>query len=162
MHTMRWMIIGMLLCGLATLTGAAKPREMSVQVRNGQVRATPSFLGQIVGTLDYGDRVQIVETQGAWQRIESGKASGWMHESALTKQKIVLAAGDTDVGGAATTEEIAMAGKGFSAEVEAEYRKQNTDIDFAWIDRMETMEVSLKKITDFLREGGVAPVGGAR
>ena len=42
---------------------------MSVQVRDAPVRETPSFLGKVTATLAYADRVEVMETQGAWSKI---------------------------------------------------------------------------------------------
>ena len=48
----------MILLCLAAAAGAADAQKMmSVQVREGLVRATPSFLGRMSGTVFYGDRV---------------------------------------------------------------------------------------------------------
>jgi len=54
-------------------------KEMSVQVKQGQVRATPSNLGKILATLSYGDRVEILEDKDGWIRIvPPGKGPpGW-------------------------------------------------------------------------------------
>ncbi len=43
---------------VAVCAGVALAAPMSVQVRNCKVRATPSQLGQAVGTVDYGVVVQ--------------------------------------------------------------------------------------------------------
>ena len=55
---------------LALVAGAtAKPMSMSLQVRKGDLRSSPSFLGRIVGTAAYGDRFTIAEERGAWRRV---------------------------------------------------------------------------------------------
>ena len=48
-----------------------------------------------------------------------------MHSSALTTKTIVLKAGAENVRTSATGGEIALAGKGFSEEVEKQYKKLN-------------------------------------
>ncbi len=134
--------------------------RMSVQIREGQLRERPSFLGAVVATVAYGDRVSVQREQGPWRHVAFGDKEGWIHESAVTRQRIKLEAGETDVAGAASQEEMALAGKGFSAEVEREYRSRNTQIDFTWVDRMEMMGIPPERLTAFLREGGVTPEGG--
>jgi SH3-like domain-containing protein len=137
-------------------------KEMSVQVKQGQVRATPSFLGKILATLSYGDRVEVLEDKGGWIRIvPPGKGSpGWMHSSALSEKRIVLKAGKKEAEVAASGGELALAGKGFNADVEAEFKRKNKEIDFSWIDRMQAIKVPQEKISAFLREGDLAPVQG--
>ncbi len=156
---MKWMLMGAILLG-ASMSHAAP--EMSVQIREGQLRERPSYLGAVVASVEYGERVNIQQQQGPWRYVASGDKAGWIHESALTRQRIKLEAGEVDVAGAATQEEMALAGKGFSAEVEQEYRSQHAEIDFSWVDRMEKMGVSPERLSDFLRLGGVKPEGGHR
>ena len=138
---------------------------MSVQVKQGQVRATPSFLGKVVGTLAYGDRVDTLEEKGGWIRIvpPGGKAPGWMHSSALSQKRIVLKAGTKEADVAASTGELALAGKGFNADVEVAFKARNRGIDFTWIDRMESMNVPPGRIQAFVQEGKLIPAeGGGR
>jgi hypothetical protein len=141
---------------------AAGDARMSVTVRTGQLRATPSALGTPRQAVAYGDRVSVLTRRGAWfeVRTEAG-ASGWIHESALTKKTVVLTGGGADVSATASGSELALAGKGFNKEVEAKFRADNKDIDFTWVDRMETYRVTELQSVVFLREGGVqVPEGG--
>ena len=139
-------------------------KMMSVQVKTGDVRATPTFLGKIVATLAYGDRVEVLESRESWFRVApAGKgAAGWMHSSALSEKKIVLKAGANDAQVAASGGELALAGKGFNADVEAEFKARNRNLDFSVIDRMQAVDVPQEKIALFLKEGGLASEGGAR
>lgn len=150
---MRKIILGLLVVLAATGVRAA---EMSVQVQTGQLRETPSFLGKVVTTVNYADRVIVVTKQSPWLQVSSpaGK-TGWIHESALTRDRIVLKAGADDVERTASGEEIALAGKGFNSQVEADFKEKNKDIDFTWIDRMETFKVEQAEMNAFLKEGGL-------
>jgi SH3-like domain-containing protein len=157
-------IIWVFIFACLTATAAAEfSKMMSVQIREGQVRAAPSFLGRIVGTVAYGDRVAVESEKQSWSFIRSAdkQIEGWMHRSALTPKKIVLKAGASDVETTVTTQEIALAGKGFNEQVEKEYKTKNPDKDFSWIDRMEQIDVSQEEMRQFLEEGGLFPEGGA-
>jgi len=138
------------------MAGLTQAAEMSVQIQTGQLRETPSFLGKVVSTVSYADRVTIVTKQSPWMQVRSpaGK-TGWIHESALTRDKIVLKAGAEDVERTASGEEIALAGKGFNSQVEADFKEKNKEIDFTWIDRMETYKVDQAEMNKFLKEGGL-------
>jgi uncharacterized protein YraI len=131
---------------------------MSVQVRSSQLRATPSFLGQVLAQMAHGDQVTMREQRGDWVRVQSGTREGWMHSSALTTQTIVLNPGSSDVERAASSSEIALAGKGFSASVEAEYRRQNRGLNYGAVDRMESRKVSVEDLSRFVRDGGLTQV----
>jgi len=135
---------------------------MSVQVKEGQLRSTPSFLGSIVGPVSYGERVETMQTQGDWLEVKSPKnLRGWIHKSALTTKQVVLSPGGK-AQSAASSQEVALAGKGFNADVEAQYRKNNAAIDYTWVDRMETMRVSRDQMISFLDQGKLKPSEGGK
>ena len=135
---------------------------MSIQVKKGEIRSTPSFLGRIVARVSYGDRVYVREKRGSWVKVGlQGKSNGgWIHSSVLTSKKIVLNPGAADVQTSASSDELALAGKGFNKQVENEFKGKNPNINYAWIDRMEKFVVSQKRIKQFLKEGKLAPEGG--
>lgn len=147
---------------MASTTAGDAMKMMSVQVKRGEVRATPYFLGKIVATLSYGDRVEVLASNESWFRVSpQGKGvTGWMHASALSEKRIVLKAGGRDAQVAASSGELALAGKGFNADVEAEFKARNRKIDFSWIDRMQAMKVPPERIAAFLQEGGLVPPQG--
>ena len=144
-------------CAALLATGAWAANEMSVQVRDGQLRNRASFLGAVVGTVAYGDRVTVNQTQAGWCEVSIAGKSGWIHESALTPKKVVLASGTTDARVQSVgSEEVALAGKGFSKEVESEYKKQNPQLDFTWVDWMGQQTVSNDRLVEFLKQGNLA------
>jgi len=154
------MIMAMLTVS-SVLTASAG--TMSVQVKDVPVRATPSFVGKVTGTLAYGDQVEVQQTQGAWSKVVGAGASGWMHTSALSAKKIVLAAGQEHAKVAASGDELALAGKGFNSDVEAQFKAGHKDIDFTWINRMEKIKIPSAEMQGFLKNGGVTPgEGGAK
>lgn len=134
---------------------------LTVQVKQGQVRSTPSFLGSVTATLAYGDKVELIEDKGAWKRVAIRKIKGWMHMSALTTKTIVLQAGKADVKTGATSKELALAGKGFNPKVEGEFKSKNKHLDYAWVDRMEkTFAFKPGQVQTFLKQGQVQPPEG--
>jgi len=146
------------MAALTLSANAAKP--MSVQVRDGQLRSKPSFLGQPIASVSYGDRVTILSKKGDWREVSTGGDTGWIHVSALSKKKIVLKSGDRNVRSGASGEELALAGKGFNADVESKFKTDHRGIDFTWIDTMETYNVSAKEMVKFLDKGNVSPSEG--
>jgi len=135
---------------------------MSIQIKKGHLRTTPSFLGKIIAELNYGDRVSVIETKDPWLKVRSyaKNAEGWLHHSALTSKKIILKPGANDVAQAASSDELALAGKGFSKQVEGEFKTKNPQLDYTWVNRMEQMVVSQEQIEQFLKDGKLAPEGG--
>ena len=150
----KWILI---CCAALMATGAWAAKEMSVQVRDGQLRNRASFLGAVVGTVAYGDRVTVNQTQAGWCEVSLAGKTGWIHESALTPKKVVLASGTTDARVQSVgSEEVALAGKGFSKEVEAEYKKQNQNVDYTWVDWMGQQTVATERLIAFLKQGNLA------
>ena len=161
MRSRRQFWLSLALAGIAAGAFAAGAATMSVQVKNGQIRATPSFLGKVVAPLSYGDRVQVLETQNQWMKVSGpGGQSGWVHNSALTKKTIVMNAGSQDVQTGASGDELALASKGFNSDVEADFKSKNKNIDFTWVNRMEKYKVSPEEMQAFLKEGQVKPSEG--
>ena len=163
MSHFKLILFSFLLVGIFVLPGSAGYQNvLSVQIREAQLRSSPSFLGKIIARLAYGNRVEVLEDLGAWKKVAvpDGKIQGWIHASALTTKKIALQAGKADVKTSVTGGELALAGKGFNATVEAEFKKKNRNLDFTWVDRMEAFKFTTEKIQAFLREGGVIPPEG--
>jgi hypothetical protein len=163
----RWwsaILAGMLLC-TATLA-AADGSTMSVTVKQTQVRATPSYMGKILGLLAYGDKVAVVEQAGApkgWVKITGpdGKLQGWVNVSSLTTKEIALKSSTDKASQTASSGDVALAGKGFNSDVEAKY-KQDQKLDYTWVDKMESWQFTPQQVSAFLTAGGLTEPGGAQ
>lgn len=144
---------------LAIMAGVALAGPMSVQVRNAKVRATPSQLGKAVATVDYGAVVEAGAAQNGWCQVTMPDGTtGWLHESALTKKRIAMSAGTSDAATGVSSDEVALAGKGFNEQVEAKMRADGK-LDYTWVDRMSQFQVTPDQITSFRVQGNLP--GGA-
>ncbi len=141
----------------------AQNQKMSIQIQDGKLRADPSFLGKILGSVAYGDPVTVIKMQDPWffVSVKGGQLTGWIHSSALSEKEIVLRSGAADVRKTASQKEVALAGKGFTADVEKEFKKSNPNLNFTWVDRMEKIVISDQEIGQFIKEGGLSPARGA-
>ena len=154
--------IGIILAAVGLLAAVAQaelPARMQVQVKEGQLRKSPSFLGQIVARLPFGTAVGVVKEQGPWVEVSAGPDQGWLHTSALNSGRGGLSAGGS-VGSSATSDEVALAGKGFDRTVEDAFRQQNPSLDFAVIDRMESFLVTPEEMQAFVAQGELAVATG--
>lgn len=151
----------LLAAACAAAAGETTPLR-SVQLKQAPVRAAASPFSAITGTLAYGDRVLLLEQTGSWCRVRQaidGDAAGWIHAAALTEHHLSLKPGsDTRV--AATSDEVAIAGKGFTAQVESQVQASNAKLDFATIDRMEQIVIPMAELKAFVKTGRLTP-GGA-
>jgi hypothetical protein len=151
---------------LATLAvaAAAAGKVMSVSVESADVRSVPGALSKVVGSLPYTEVVEVLEESGTWCRItaKGGSVTGWLPAKSLAQGRLKLEAG-RDVTGGASEAETALAGKGFTEQVEREYRKKNPKVDFTWVDRMLGFKVRQDDLLVFLKQGGIdSAKGGAR
>ena len=148
-----------LMAGIAWAAG----QIMSVQVRTTKLRARPSFLGATISDISYGTQVNVASRQGPWVKVTGPQGkTGWLHESALSEKELAMVSGGTEAATGASGEEIALAGKGFNDQVEKEYRKQNEDLDFNRVDRMEKIVVTPEQAEAFLAAGQIIPAEGGR
>jgi uncharacterized protein YgiM (DUF1202 family) len=152
---------------VASAAAFADQSKMSVTVQEVKVRATPSALGRIVGSLVYGDRVTVLEQPAdapqSWRKInipEKG-IQGWVSLSALTEKEIKLQAGTQTAEQSASSGEVALAGKGFNEDVEKEYKTEG-NLDYTWVDRMAKYNPPDDEVLAFLQEGGLNTTGGAQ
>jgi len=153
-----------LVLALATSLFAVE-ETMSVQNKTGDIREHPTALGKVLTSVKLGDQVTVLEKKGSWARVTTldGKTTGWIHSTALEKTKRRLAASGTNAETGASTEEASLAMKGFTEQVEKDYKAKHTDIDFTWIDKMGQIKIPTTEVLAFLKEGNVVvPEGGAK
>ena len=154
---MKKFLHGLFLC-LAVLCFTAPPAlalELCVQVKEGKLMEQPSFFARLLKKIPYGRKVESLEEENGWHRIET--PPGWMHASALTAQTVSLNPGQADAKITPDKEELALAGKGFNKKVEAKYRAQGKG-DYKKVDKMEArFNFKQKELAGFLAEGGLKP-----
>ena len=153
-----------ILCAMvfaAAVSFAATATVMSVQIRKADIRETPSFLGKVLTSLAYGDKVTVQSENGAWIQISAAGQSGWVHTSALTKKNIVMKSGE-GAQTSASSGEMALAGKGFNSDVETQFKAGHKDIDFTWVDKMEKIKIPASDIKAFVKEGHLDAQGGVK
>lgn len=145
----------------AAIAVAATASVMSVQVRKAELRDTPSYLGHIVSSLAYGEKVAVQSENGAWVQVTVNGQAGWLHTSALTTKNITIKSG-AGAQTSASSGEMALAGKGFNSDVEAQFKANHKEIDFTWVDKMEKIRIPVSEIRDFTRDGKLSGQGGGK
>lgn len=155
---MRMFWVAAVLAGLLAMPGRAD----TVQVRNAAVRERPSFLGRVAETVGYGEQLEPNAARGPWIQVRrQGRILGWVHRSALTRRTVEFRSGDEVVDPTVSSDELALAGKGFSAEVEARYRVRHGHAGFRQLDQMEQWKIPAEARRTFQKEGGLTPnLGG--
>ena len=135
-------------------------QTLTIMVKETHVRSKPKFYAKSIYRAERGDQLEQMSKSNDWYEVKTPDGhSGWVHSSAVGLKKLDPETGEW-VDSETSAEEVALAGKGFNKEVEAEYRKNHPDLDFTWVDRMEAIDVSEEEMIAFLREGKLGEYGG--
>ena len=152
----------LLVCGVLAVAGLVIAQTVTIKVKETKVRSSPRFYASSIHDAKSGDRLQkIGESQGWYEVITPDGASGWVHSSAVETRKLELSSGEW-VERETSPDEVALAGKGFNEEVEAEYRKTHQELDYTWVDKMEKLEITEAEMLEFLKAGRLGEYGGGR
>ena len=155
--TMRRILACMTALGACLFLATVLPASTMNTIKDAVLRDSPSFLGKPVATLGNGTPIVLMSEEGDWAKVQAGEKQGWLPTSALRAKALSLQMGATRIGTGAQASEVALSGKGFSQESEANQRAKDPSMDFATVDRMESFVVSREDRLAFLkagREGG--------
>ena len=142
-------------CLTLFITGLASAQisrggTLYVAVKTVALKSSTGFFASNRGTLNYGDRVTVLQVNGRYVEVRSASNStltGWTASANLTARQVV--SGNTST---ASAREVALAGKGFNQEVENAYRSQE-NLNYADVDKVEAITVSETDLRQFLEEG---------
>lgn len=149
------MAVLLVVFGAPALSAVTVNDNVAVSVRETQLRATPAFLARITAVIEYGEAVTVLEVRTDWARVrvDSSRAEGWLHTSAVVPPKDVQITRGAGTTGTPTSREIALAGRGFNQTIEREYQA-DTGLDFSRVDRMEENVLPVDDLVVFLDEIG--------
>lgn len=122
-----------------------------------QLYAEPNFSAKALGSVPDGTEVQIIQHTGEWYQVEYQGQQGWLPQQAfpaakkLDLSKLLQGKAVKE----SKTDEVALAGKGFTPEVEASYRQKHPNLNYAQVDQVEKFEVNPSQLQAFQREGGL-------
>lgn len=150
------------LLALLLLPGIARGETMKVTQPNQSLYPDPDFAGTPITPVPQGAEVTVQQQAGDWYKVEYQGKSGWLNRQAFpapsTGSKFNLPG---MLFGApvkeTSSDEAALAGKGFTPEVESSYRQQHPEMKFAEVDRVEAYRVDPAKLQAFIKEGGLKP-----
>jgi len=140
-------------CLVIFVTGLAAAQlsrngTMYVAVKEVTLKSGTGFFANTTGKINYGERVTVLRVDGRFAEVRSASnVTGWTASANLSARQVV--AGTTST---ATAREVALAGKGFNAEVESTYRSQQ-NLNYADVDRVEAITIDENSLRRFLEEG---------
>lgn len=142
---------------LATGVALAAPKvgsAVTIRVMSAKVMKSPKFIGATSGSVSRGDQLTVKEVKGDWYRVE-GSFAGWIHKSNVTEGKIALSSTPGGSGGNVNRDEVELAGRGFTPQVEQQYKQKNPNLDFSHVDAIEKTSVDPTELEAFVTQGGL-------
>ncbi len=141
-------------CLIAAAAYADVGDTLYVNAKEVSVRGGTGFFSGTLGEVYYGDRVTITAEKDKWVQImpESNPSlKGWVSSDVLTKKKIIVRNGQNAVN--ASADELALAGKGFSAEIENSFKGSKGGLRYDLVDQIEQNKVPEQELYTFIVDG---------
>ncbi len=155
-----WFLL-FLLAGLAAGLDSGMAETLRVDRPNIQLYESPDFGSRPLGSVPAGAEVAVQSRTGDRVQGNNQGQTGWVQEIVLAQAKGPgLALPGMLTGGPVQqtkSDEVALAGKGFTPEVEAAYRQKNPGMNYAMVDQVEQFQVNPAQLAAFIREGGLTP-----
>jgi len=144
------------LCLVLFVTGFAAAqisagRTLYVSVKTLTLKSGTGFFDDSNGTLEYGDRVTVIQVDGKFVEVKSAanpSLTGWTPAANLSTKQVTPGSSNT-----VSAKEVALAGKGFNQEVENSYKSQKDNLNYADVDETEEITFREDELKDFLEEG---------
>lgn len=131
-------------------------KMVKVKVQKSTIFQEPNFLSGTVVSVEYGDQLEMLDELKDWIHVKFEGRRGWIHKSSLTSSKFNV--GTIFVGASspsASHDEVAIAGKGFTPEVEDGYKQSHPEMNYAMVDEIESYRVEDDSLRDFIKRGGL-------
>lgn len=151
---MRRFVIICILLSLPVMAAAGK--TVKVKVQKGTLFHEPKFFSKAVASVKYGDRLEMIEQLKDWAYVRFREKTGWIHKSSLTSAGFNLGTIFVGTSSSGTThDEVALAGKGFTPEIERGYKQDHPEMNYALVDEIESYDVKDDSLYGFIEEGGL-------
>jgi hypothetical protein len=149
------LLVGLLLAGLNP--GLAE--TLKVERAGTQLYEAPNFGSTPLGTVPSGADVAVLSRSGDWVQVNYQGKTGWLHKTAFPQATGMRMPGLLTGGPVRETksDEVALAGKGFTPEVESSYRTKHPEMNFAQVDKIESFKVAPAALQAFIKEGDLKP-----
>jgi hypothetical protein len=155
-----WVVL-FLLVGVLVSLNPGLAETLQVERAGTQMYQSPNFGSTPMGSVPSGAEVAVISRTGDWLQVNYQGKTGWVHKTAFPQ----AASAGVKMPGFLTggpvretkSDEVALAGKGFTPEVEAGYRQKNPSLNYAAVDQVERFQVNPTQLAAFIREGGLTP-----
>lgn len=157
-----FMLMSVFLLFAVTCFGEAE-KIARVKTKENYIRESDRFYSQIKAKVLYDETLQVIEKKNEWLHVRYKDVDGWIHQSAVSESrkmtyKPVMLGADIDPESDKENHEVALAGKGFTPDVERKMGENDPALNYAQIDEIVNRETSPQKVGKFMKEGGLNSV----
>ena len=157
MKAKTWII----LFGFFLTASVAFAATLKVITQDAVIRKDKRFFAPALVRAPLGASLQELGREGDWFRVSYQGKEGWIHKSALQEQKFQLSSLAGGKAEEASRDEVALAGKGFTPEVEKAFREKNPKMRYDLLNQVQAYQLDDQRIQAFLRAGNLREPGGA-
>ena len=151
-----------LLLGFCLMPTVALAATVKVITQEAVIRKDKRFFAPAVARAPYGAALQEQSREGDWLRVTYQGKQGWIHVSAVQEQKFQFSSLAGGQAQESSRDEVALAGKGFTPEVEKAFREKNPKMRYDLVNQVQSYKVDEQKIQAFLRAGNLKEPGGGQ
>ena len=148
--------------GLCFMSSLALAATVKVITQEAVIRQDKRFFAPAVARAPYGSVIQELSREGDWLRVSYQGKQGWIHVSAVQEQKFQLSSLAGGQAQETSHDEVALAGKGFTPEVEKAFREKNPKMRYDLVNQVQSYKVDEQKLQAFLRGGSLKEPGGGQ
>ena len=145
---------------LAVMSSVALAASVRVITQEGVIRKDRRFFSPPVIRASYGSVLEEKGRQGDWLRVNYRGREGWIHKGAVQEHKFETTSLAKGTAQETSQDEIAVAGKGFTPEVEKAFREKNPNMRYDQVNKVENFNLDEQRIQSFIRAGGLKEPGG--
>jgi hypothetical protein len=152
------MILRILLTSLSLMLLSASvvfAETARILTKENALREQCRFFSPVKAKLQYADTVTLISKEGDWYRASFRGSEGCIHKNAIEEKSFSLSGMSGTEKRSATNAEVALAGKGFTPQIEASYRRTHPDMNFRAVDLIERYAVPETDLLDFVSKGGL-------
>jgi len=144
------------------MPGTSWGEVLKVTQPNQSLYPDPDFASTPIAPVPEGAEVNVERQAGDWYKVEYQGKAGWLNRQAFPAPQ---AGSKFNLPGMlfgtpvkqTSSDEVALAGKGFTPEVESGYRAKHPEMNFAQVDKIETFKVDPATLQNFIKEGDLKP-----
>jgi hypothetical protein len=146
-------IVSLLIFVLASVPVHAS--TLRVVTKENAIREYCKFFSPVKLKVRYNDRLDAISKEGDWFRVRFKGIKGCIHKTAVEEKTFTFSGILGSRTQAASSDEVALAGKGFNPEVENSFKSKYPELNFQTIDMIEKYKIPEDKLLRFIKSGGL-------